>query len=179
MLKGSLIIFTISVLSPNIISGISSSFLESLTKRSLDFSPVQARLNVWANSFSAMSDETLRFLLIGYGPQSTFRQDSSYMVDMKVGEGSFDSAYFGFLVDYGMALTLLIIAYLTVWMFGMFKYHNRSSFSLAGLFIMLGIIIIFSMIFQQFGANPAGLIALQILGFKSNRNTKNNEQTFI
>lgn len=163
------------------------SLQSALIKRSTDASPVEVRLAVWANAISIQTENLFRFFLVGNGPQSTSRQDSDFMTEIKTHsggtEGSLDSAIMAFLTDYGLALTVLIIGYVFWWMSGMAVSRDKTTREFCNLYVMLGLIVIFSSIFQQFGVNGAGLVALQLLGFRWGKGTsavsgrKNNFNT--
>ena len=49
--------------------------------------------------------------------------------------------------------------------------RDKTTREFCNLYVMLGLIVIFSSIFQQFGANGAGLIALQLLVFRWGKGT--------
>ena len=151
------------------------SLQSALIERSMETGSVGVRRSVWTNAISIQTENLFRFFLVGYGPQSTFRQDSDLMIEMRTHsggtEGSLDSAILGFITDYGLALTVLIICYVFWWMSGMAVSRDKSTREFCNLYVMFGLIVIFSSIFQQFGTNGAGLIALQLLCFRWGKGT--------
>jgi len=144
--------------------------LAGFFERSSDPESLTMRWNLWVSFLPKMADDPLR-LLVGYGPQSTVRQlNESYMQVLLTGlvgnvEGAFDSTIVGFLVEYGIIFSVLVLAYIAFWFSHTWGYYKSTGDALAPVLLVMATAIVFAHIFQQFGLGPPGLMALQVFAF--------------
>ena len=157
----------IATISDSLISGAQ---LVALQQRGEDSSSIDMRLSVWSSTLSQTLDDPLRLLVVGWGPESTSRQGGGDIQRFLAGslgnsEGAFDSTIIGFLVEYGVIFTTLVFAYIAVWFFRNLRLWRRTGDTIVLALLLMGVSLVFTHIFQQFGISPPALMAMQVFAF--------------
>jgi len=185
--KSGILLVSVFLMIP-LLAGVFPSFNDSdisvaLTERSLDASPLQARIELWESSLIKLLDYPIRFLLTGFGAQATARQNSPELIDLRTSfnnttEGAFDSTIIGVIVEFGLLALISVIIYLGRWFKIMYRAKIISGNPIYGFYIVIAIVIIFASIFQQIGFSPAALMVLQLFAFRP-RYFESGRRTFM
>lgn len=151
---------------------ISENQLEVMQQRSADSASFQMRVSVWSSLISKTLEEPIRLLFVGWGPQSTTRSGGAEMARLLTGslgnvEGSFDSTFIGYIVEYGLPLAAIFFASIAVLMYRTYRLWVSTNDSFALVLLVLSVSLVIAHFFQQFAISPPGLMAMQVFAFQS------------
>ena len=144
----------------------------ALEVRAEDTGSLEVRLDMWGAVLKKALDDPLRLLFVGWGPQITTRSGHSIVKTLLTGtggniEGAFDSVVVGLLIDNGLVFVTLLLGYVAFWLYRTWRLWRNTNDDFVLALLLMGVALIVSHLFQQFGISPPALMAMQVFVFLS------------